>query len=192
MSERARGRVYLRAPLEFFLGRSRYGNKTVEKTTRARAQLPTIDISLKIIPRYIIYLFAFSYRFFLPIGIREETDFVPANSTFLSLRPRNVRGCEDEVGVEWALIKLWCHHISRHCWVTGLGTRPSLWFYKYLRTFTTWDEQDRVKQRKLQKSVRSDRVREREKVWEKIKKNKRGRERDRKNEEKRRLTYHLS
>lgn len=74
--------------------------RSKRRRARARAQLPTIDISLKIIPRYIIYLFAFSYRFFLPIGIREETDFVPANSTFLSLRPRNVRGCEDEVGVE--------------------------------------------------------------------------------------------
>jgi len=63
--------------------------------------------------------------------------------TYFLSYPRNVRGCDEDVGVERALIKLWCHHISRHCWVTGLGTRPSLWFYKYLRTFTTWDEQDR-------------------------------------------------
>lgn len=147
---------------EFRLGRNRYGNKSLRQDARNFVQ-STFRIDVRIFPQHVLpsvfirsFYFSFSYHF-SSVGIRIHTNC--PNLTFFSLCPRNVRRCDDDVGVERALIKLWCHHISRHCWVTGLGTRPSLWFYKYLRTFTTWDEGDRVRRRKLQKSVKSERKR---------------------------------
>lgn len=147
---------------EFFLDRNRYRNMSPWQDTHNFVQ-STFSVSLRL-SRSTFRLPFFRITFLPSVW---ELRNCTSDSYFLSC-PRNVRGCNEDVGVERALIKLWCHHISRHCWVTGLGTRPSLWFYKYLRTFTTWDEQDRYEIKKNSKNWLEPREvdREGDREWE--------------------------